>query len=93
LSLGELLWRFFGKDLGGFGNNNDVTYIQLYLQKRLERRIHSTQGGVFMNRRSGITFSLLLVRGGDGGGQADEASKLGAVIHSIPHFGIKVAIG
>jgi hypothetical protein len=32
-SLGELLWRLFGKDLGEFGNNLlnnvDVTYIQL----------------------------------------------------------------
>jgi hypothetical protein len=42
LPLGELLWRFFGKDLGEFGNNDDVTYIQLYLQKGLERRIHSS---------------------------------------------------
>jgi hypothetical protein len=28
VSLGELLWRFFGKDLGEFGNNDDVTFFQ-----------------------------------------------------------------
>jgi hypothetical protein len=27
-SLGELLWRFFDKDLGEFGNNDDDTFFQ-----------------------------------------------------------------
>jgi hypothetical protein len=47
VSLGELLWRFFGKDLGDFGNNDDVTCFQPHLQKGLERRIHSSRSDVF----------------------------------------------
>jgi hypothetical protein len=31
LSLGELLWRFFGKDLGEFGNNDDVIFAKNYV--------------------------------------------------------------
>jgi hypothetical protein len=50
-SLGELLWRFFGKDSGEFGNNDDVTFFQPHLQKGLESRIHSSRGDVFMNRQ------------------------------------------
>jgi hypothetical protein len=51
LSLGELLWRFFGKDVGEFGSNDDVTFVQPHLQKKLERRIHSSRGDVSMNRQ------------------------------------------
>jgi hypothetical protein len=32
-SLGELLWQLFGKNLGEFGNNDDVTFFQPHLQK------------------------------------------------------------
>jgi hypothetical protein len=35
LSLGELLLRFFGNDLGEFSNNDDVTFFQPHLQKGL----------------------------------------------------------